>query len=84
METASGSCQYGDSYGPGTGIIVSQNNAGGWPLLETYGARPDQDGDGMPDDWEKKKGLDPSDPDDRNTVARSGYTMLEEYINGIR
>lgn len=82
-ETLSGRCAYGDSYGAGTGIIDSQNSVGGWPLLKTYGVRPDTDGDGMPDDWEKMNGLNPADPSDRNTLAPSGYTMLEEYINGI-
>lgn len=83
-ETLTGQCEYGDSYGAGTGIIDSQNNAGGWPLLETYDVRPDQDGDGMPDEWEKRKGLNPADPADRNTLGRSGYTMLEEYLNSIK
>jgi hypothetical protein len=83
-ETISGKCAYGDSYGAGTGIIDSQNNAGGWPVLETYDLQPDSDHDGMPDAWEKKMGLDPSNPADRNKIARSGYTMIEEYINNIR
>ncbi len=83
-ETRSGRCAYGDSYGAGTGIIDSQNSVGGWPSLRTYDVSADTDGDGMPDTWEKKSGLNPSDTDDRNTLARSGYTMLEEYINGIR
>ncbi len=83
-ETRTGYCAYGDSYGAGTGIIDSQESAGGWPLLMTYGVQPDTDRDGMPDAWEKKRGLNPSDPADRNTLARSGYTMLEEYLNSIR
>ncbi|MCP9235270.1 hypothetical protein [Lewinella sp. JB7] len=44
----------------------------------------DTDHDGIPDDWENANGLDPNDPDDRNTVATDGYTMLEKYLNGIR
>jgi len=83
-ETRSGRCAYGDSYGPGTGIIDSQNSVGGWPVLKTYDVRSDSDRDGMPDEWELKRRLNPSDPSDRNVIARSGYTMLEEYINGIR
>ncbi|MFZ2285485.1 MAG: pectate lyase [Bacteroidales bacterium] len=83
IETKTGSCTYGDSYGAGTGIIDSQNSVGGWPLLKTYNVQPDTDRDGMPDAWETKRGLNPSDPADRNAIAKSGYTMLEEYINGI-
>ena len=80
-ETVTGICAYGDSYGAGTGIIDSQNNTEGWPELRTYGLLPDTDADGMPDKWELSKGLNPDDPADRNTKARSGYTMLEEYLN---
>lgn len=83
-ETMTGKCAYGDSYGPATGVIDSQNSVGGWPVLNTYGVRPDSDSDGMPDAWEIKNGLNPANPDDRNNIATSGYTMLEEYINGIK
>ena len=83
-ETITGTCAYGDSYGAGTGIIDTQNSVGGWPLLKTYEVKSDSDSDGMPDKWERKHGLNPSDPEDRNTVAKSGYMMLEEYLNGIR
>jgi hypothetical protein len=37
----------------------------------------------MPDAWETTHGLDPNDSADRNAVAASGYTMLEEYLNSI-
>jgi hypothetical protein len=37
----------------------------------------------MADSWELKKGLNPADPEDRNNLSGSGYTMLEEYINGL-
>ena len=82
--TITGHCAYGDSYGANTGIIDTQNSVGSWPLLRTYDVQPDSDSDGMPDKWERKHGLDPSDSGDRNTLAKSGYTMLEEYINGIK
>jgi pectate lyase len=84
LEAVTGQCAYGDSYGAHTGIIDSQNSVGGWPVLNTYDVLPDGDKDGMPDSWEVKHGLDPANPDDRNNIAPSGYTMLEEYINGIR
>ena len=83
-ETVSGKCAYGDTYGAHTGLIDSPLSAGGWPELKTYNVRTDSDSDGMPDDWEKAHGLDPSDPADRNIIAKSGYTMLEEYLSSIR
>lgn len=82
-ETRRRRCAFGDSYGARTGIIDSQNGVGGWPLLRTYNVWADSDGDGMPDSWELKNGLDPADPEDRNKAADTGYTMLEEYINGL-
>jgi hypothetical protein len=82
-ETMSGICAFGDSYGAHTGIIDSQNNTEGWPELKTYNVLIDSDDDGMPDTWERSKGLNPNDPEDRNKISPLGYTMLEEYINGL-
>ena len=66
-----------------TGIIDSQRDVGGWPELKSAPAPLDTDGDGMPDEWEIKNGLDPNNPDDRNKVDEDGYTMLEKYMNSI-
>jgi hypothetical protein len=47
-------------------------------------APKDTDQDGMPDEWESKNGLDPSDPADRNgDLDKDGYTNLEEYMNSL-
>jgi len=45
----------------------------------------DSDSDGMPDEFEKSKGLNPSDPADGNgtTLSKDGYTNLEVYLNGL-
>ncbi len=55
--------------------------------LETafVGAPPDpptdRDNDGMPDDWERSRGLDPSAPDHNGLVlSATGYTNLEVYL----
>lgn len=42
----------------------------------------DTDGDGMPDSWEIQNGLNPNIADN-NTVMPSGYTAIEDYINGL-
>lgn len=54
-----------------------------FPLLNSLPAPNDNDHDGMPDEWEIRKGLDPKNAADRNNVAADGYTMLEKYINSI-
>jgi pectate lyase len=64
-------------------IINSQQEVGGWPNLQSSPAPVDSDHDGMPDDWETRRGLNPRDPADGAKVAQSGYTNLEEYLNGI-
>jgi pectate lyase len=57
-------------------------------------ARPpkDTDGDGMPDAWEKARGLDPNDSKDANKAVPKGaseddrhkaYTYIEYYINDL-
>lgn len=55
--------------------------------LETafVGAPPDpptdRDNDGMPDDWERSRGLDPSAPDHNGLIlSAAGYTNLEVYL----
>ena len=50
----------------------------------TPGIAPaDGDRDGMADDWETEHGLDPVDGDDYATAMGSGYTAIEEYVNGL-
>ncbi|HUT30412.1 MAG TPA: hypothetical protein VMX13_11530 [Sedimentisphaerales bacterium] len=68
-----------------TGSIIDwPEEVGGWPALNTYNVLMDTDADGMPDNWELVKGLDPNDPDDRNGDRDGdGYTNLEEYLNEL-
>ena len=54
-----------------------------WPTLASKDAPKDTDGDGMPDEWELVKGLDPTDPNDGKTVGADGYTNLENYLNSL-
>ncbi|MBT8493522.1 MAG: hypothetical protein KJO07_10730, partial [Deltaproteobacteria bacterium] len=68
----------------GTGqIIDSQDEVGGWLSFEAGTPLVDTDHDGMADEWESARGLDPSDPSDGGNTAPSGYTWVEEYINGL-
>jgi pectate lyase len=65
------------------GIIDSQEDVGGWPLLTSQSAPTDTDYDGMPDEWESANGLNPEDASDRNITGIDGYTNLEKYLNSI-
>ncbi|KJD34780.1 polysaccharide lyase [Tamlana nanhaiensis] len=70
-----------DSYKKG--IITDISQVGGYP---EYKGKPykDSDGDGMPDAYEKKHGLNHKDASDANQDANNdGYTNIEGYINGI-
>jgi hypothetical protein len=63
-------------------MIDSQTEVGGWPELQAGEAPLDSDNDGMPDAWETKHNLNPNDPADAALIAKSGYTNIEEYLNG--
>lgn len=66
------------------GIINSQDEVGGWPLLKRGKALKDSDGDGIPDIWERAHGLNPDDPTDVSTYTLSEeYTNIEIYLNGL-
>ena len=66
------------------GLIDSQDEVGGWPSLAGGTPPTDGDHDGMPDDWELARTLDPNDPNDAALDRDSdGYTNIEEYINGL-
>lgn len=55
-----------------------------WPALRAATAPADADRDGIPDSWEKEKGLDPADPADAvKTTLHSFYTNIEMYLNSL-
>ena len=56
---------------------------GGWPQLESGNALTDSDRDGLPDIWEKERGLNANDPADGNATQNDGYTYLEHYLNSL-
>ncbi|MDZ7691470.1 MAG: hypothetical protein U5K69_10130 [Balneolaceae bacterium] len=56
----------------------------GWPELQSASAPTDTDRDGMPDQWEKKHGLDPADSSDAIEYSLSeNYTNIEVYLNHL-
>jgi hypothetical protein len=66
------------------GIITDPSQVGGYP---DYKGTPykDSDGDGMPDDYERKMGLNPNSAADASQMAKnkSGYTNIEEYLSSV-
>lgn len=64
------------------GIITDPQQVGGLPK---YSGKPhkDTDGDGIPDEWEKKNGLDPKDPTDAVKLREDGYMNIEWYANSL-
>lgn len=55
-----------------------------WPLLRSKPAPTDKDQDGMPDEWERKNGLNPASATDAvMTTLHSFYTNIEVYINSL-
>lgn len=68
------------------GLPDSQEDVGGWEEYpEIHRAADwDTDGDGMPDEWEKSRGLNANDPADGNRDRDGdGYTNLEEYLGWL-
>ena len=66
------------------GIITHPQQMGGYPVYKAWQPYLDTDLDGMPDQWERRYGLNPNDPTDANgDINGDGYTNIEKYINGI-
>ena len=92
-EALNGLAYYHGSNGSKNGMIDSQNDVGGWPVLASEAKPTDSDDDGMPDEWETAHGLNPNskadalsfsicenDPDNTHNVM---YTNLEVYANSL-
>jgi hypothetical protein len=63
------------------GIITHPSQVGGYPQ---YKGEPyaDTDGDGLPDTWERRSGLNPNDASDAAVDSdNDGYTNVEEFLN---
>ena len=66
------------------GIIDSQQDVGGWPVLNSTSPPPDLDGDGMADQWEIARKLNPADRSDASEIdSLSGYSNIELFIHEV-
>ena len=82
-ETLNKTYTFTGSNGSKNGLIDTQSDVGGWPVLNSTTPPTDTDKDGMPDAWETAHGLSLINASDRNTSDIEGYTMLEKYLNSI-
>ncbi|EEU45638.1 uncharacterized protein NECHADRAFT_80736 [Fusarium vanettenii 77-13-4] len=71
------------TYGKKGSQISDESDFGGVGTIASGKAPTDTDGDGIPDEWEKKNGLNPNDKSDGMKIASNGYTNLENYVNSL-
>ncbi|MFV0607004.1 MAG: polysaccharide lyase family 1 protein [Niabella sp.] len=71
------------SNGSTNGIIDTQGDVGGWPVLQSLATPKDTDGDGMPDAWETAQKLDPKTANANGKDLSTGYDNIEVYINSL-
>jgi hypothetical protein len=70
-------------FGASTGDIIDNINfPSDYPIYQNLPIPVDSDNDGMPDLWEISNHLNPLLADNNN-IFPSGYTAIEEYINGL-
>jgi hypothetical protein len=71
------------SNGSTNGIIDTQADVDGWPVLKTLPPPADSDSDGMPDEWETARGIDAKNADAGGRNLSTGYDNIEVYINSL-
>jgi pectate lyase len=67
------------------GILpAKEDEVGGFPVIAGGTPFKDRDHDGMPDKWEKLRGLNPKNVSDGPKISSNGYSNLENYLNGVQ
>ena len=84
-EALKGITYFEGSNGSKNGMIDSQSDVGGWPVLEDTGALADTDKDGIPDGWEAEHNLNVGTNNARTFILdeEGYYTDLEVYANSL-
>ena len=82
-EVKNGTVTFNGSKTGKKGIIDSQTDVGGWPVLSQTAVLKDTDGDGMPDDWEIANKLDPNKANANGRELSSAYDNIEVYVNSL-
>jgi hypothetical protein len=83
LETKNGTTTFMGSKTGYAGIIDSQADVGGWPVLQSLEPPVDTDNDGMPDVWEIEMKLDPNSANANGHDLSTGYENIEVYINSL-
>lgn len=82
-EVRTGTATYKGSISALWGIIDTQKDVGGWPVLSSLASPTDTDGDGMPDTWETANGLNPNIANANGRDLSSVYDNIEVYMNSL-
>jgi len=78
-----GDFSHDGSKGSSLGIIDSQDDVGGWPLLKTEAPLLDTSGDGMPDVWKNARHLSLDKNDTNGHDLDCDYENVEIYLNEL-
>ncbi|MDQ2656735.1 MAG: pectate lyase, partial [Bacteroidota bacterium] len=71
------------SNGSANGIIDTQSDAGGWPVLESAEYPASTADDGIPDEWKLQRKLDPAKSGANGRDLSTAYDNIEVYINSL-
>ena len=82
-EVRTGSYTYNGSKGSSKGLIDSQADVGGWPILNSTTTPQDTSQDGMPDSWKESVGLSVSQHNPNGKNLSNVYDNVEVYINSL-
>lgn len=82
-EVKNGTTTYIGSVSGKPGLIDTQTDVGGWPILQQGTVPQDTDGDGIPDAWEVANGLNPNLNDANGRDLSAVYDNIEVYVNSL-
>ena len=74
---------YEGSKGSTNGMIDSQEDVGGYPVLQSLPAPKDSSNDGLPDVWKQLKGLSIGSVDTNGHDLDDEYENIEVYLNEL-
>ena len=74
---------FAGSNGSVNGIIDTQKDVGGWPVLESGIALHSTAGDGIPDEWKISKALDVTKGSANGRDLSTAYDNVEVYMNSL-